>query len=249
MHLLTRAFRSKPGRERDLINALRNTAVRMIQQLETLSVLMCQQSDDRQQLVWIENRGRESRVAPSSLGGEAIEAWRELLAHASAAISLEFLDGSYRFPLPPCEVWSLEVDRSDSEGLKAVLELARRVREDGHVVGMSLYRTVEISPAVTGFVALPLGVRPEDLAWGATGHVLETQKPRIVWHPLSVLWTAGRLSSDPGPGVSFTRYPRTAFLARSRPEPSSDSGAGASPEQAHEVTAQQFEGLQGSIAR
>jgi hypothetical protein len=221
MNLLLRTFRARPGQELDLVEALHRAATQMIQRQMTLSVLTCQRAHDPQHIIWIENRGREAARRPSALSASAqgLESWDAFLASASVALPLEFLDGAYRYPLPPCQVWSVELDASAGQRSQAptlLVDLPRRTGADRHVVGFSLYRTLDTSPLMLGFLALTPGSTPDDVLAETAGHA-RGQEPVGVWHPLSVLWTAGRLSfdADAGPGVSATRYPRTAFWARS----------------------------------
>lgn len=212
MPLLIRTFLSKPGRGPQLIGALQNAATTMIQTRQADSVLLCQQSDTGERILWFEN-------SRGTAGAPALDKSLDLLEQASMARPLEFLDGFYRFPMPSCQVWSLEV-QAPSNGQSPVhrlLRLARSASADPTVVGLSVYRDVDDPTLFIAFLALLPGVPPEQhfsIQLGAEPEALAIERT-LVWHPLSVSWTMGRLSSAGGYLLSSTRYPSTAFWARS----------------------------------
>ncbi len=218
MTLLLRAFRSKPGRERGLIDVLRNTATQMIQDGQAEAVLICQQRDALDRILWIENRAR--RVDPGSVSEQ--QPSREFCEHVSAPRRLVFLDGFYHFPLPPCQVWWLEIRQSSRwqpELVRGLLELARRAQMDAHIVGVSLYRAADESTTLIGFLALTPGITPAEYFKEQSPFAKGTDSAErtVAWYPLSVSCTLGRLSAGASSRVSPSRYPRTAFWARAGP--------------------------------
>lgn len=216
MTLLLRTFRSKPGRESGLIDVLRGTATQMIQDGQVEAVLICQHKDARDRILWIENRARKVDPGPVS----ERQPPRESCEQVSASRRLVFLDGFYHFPLPPCQVWWLEIrqsSRCQPRLVRELLELARRAEKDAHIAGISLYRAADESTTLIGFLALTPGVTPAEyfkeqspFARGA-----DSAQRTVVWYPLSVSCTLGRLSAGASSPISASRYPRTAFWARS----------------------------------
>lgn len=213
MKLLIRMFLSKPGHGPQLIGALQRTATTMIQSRQADSVLLCQDRDRSERILWIENRCRAA-------GAFTPDESHDLLALAPTARSLEFLDGFYRFPMPACQVWSLELRTSASDQahtLPGLLGLARRAARDPNVAGLSVYRALDDPTLLVTFVA----IRPGILAERYFSAELEAQPEMrtiartLVWHRLTVSWMMGRLSSSAGHLLSPTRYPSTAFWARS----------------------------------
>lgn len=217
MVLLLRMFRSKPGRERRMIEALQDTATRMIHDRQVDAVLICQQRDELDRILWIENCARET--GHNALFSKPEASW-EFFEPISAPCHLEFLDGFYRFPLPPCRVWWLKIDQPLDRQLELVqglLDLARRAAADAHVVGVSLYRAVDEPTMIIGFLALTLSVMPaeyfkEELPFAADADAVGRA---VAWSPLSVSWSVGRFSVGASSLISPSRYPRTAFWARS----------------------------------
>lgn len=218
MTLLVRTFRSKRGRERGLIDVLRDTATQMIQDGQAEAVLICQQSDALDRILLIENRAR--KVDLESVREE--QPSPEPCEHVSAPRRLVFLDGFYRFPLPPCQVWWLEIhqsSRGQPELVREMLELTRRAAVDSHVSGISLYRAADEPTTLIGFLALTPGIAPaeyfkEQSPFASGAHSAEHT---VAWYPLSVSCTLGRLSAGASSVISPSRYPRTAFWARSGP--------------------------------
>ncbi len=200
-----------------MINALQGTATRMIHDRDADAVLICQQGDALDTVLWIENCAgtADHRAAISQQGAS----WG-LFEQVSAPCHLEFLDGFYRFPLTPCRVWWLKVDQPRDHHLELVrglLDWARRAAADVHVVGVSLYRAVDQPTTIIGFLALVPGITPAEYfeaqpvfttVAGAVGRA-------IAWSPLFVTWSVGRLSAEATTLISPNQYPRTAFWARS----------------------------------
>jgi hypothetical protein len=188
----------------------------MIRDRQADAVLICQQHGALDGILWIENRAREAgHRAPIS----EKESSRELFEQVSADCRLEFLDGFYRFPLPPCQVWWLRVDQRPNhhfELVRGLLDLARRAAADLHVVGVSLYRAIDEPIAIIGFLALTPGITPAEY-FKAQPPLTPNADPvdrAFAWCPLSVIWSVGRLSAGASPSMSPDRYPRTAFWAR-----------------------------------
>ncbi len=195
MTVLVRTFQSKLGREPQLIAALRTAATKMIQTRQADAVLLCQQCDTGERILWIETR-------QGAADGPALDESRDLLECASAVLPLEFLGGFYHFPMPACQVWSLEVrtpSNHQSQTVRLLLRLARRASADPNVVGLSLYRGI----APQQYFKAQVGAEPE----------AGTIERAVVWHPLLVTWSMGRLLSAGGSLLSPNRYPSTEFWA------------------------------------
>ncbi len=200
-----------------MIDGLQATATRMIHDRQADAVLICQQSDALDRIVWIENCAHETgHHAPIREQGAS---W-ELFEHISAPCHVEFLDGFYRFPLPPCQVWWLRVDQPLDRRLELVrelLDLARRAAADAHVVGVSLYRAVDEPTTIVGFLALTPGAVPAEYFKAQPPFTTDADAVvrTVAWCPLSLSWSVGRLSAGASTSISPDRYPRTAFWARS----------------------------------
>jgi hypothetical protein len=216
MTLLLRAFRPKHGRQRRVIVALQDIAIRLTRDRHAEAVLICQQHDALDRILWIQNCAREpghrAPITEADCPGDLCE-------DISAPRRLEFLDGSYRFPLPPCQVWWLTVDQQPNhhiELLQGLCSLGKRAAVDVQVLGISLYRAVHEPTGIIGFLALTPGITPADYfkahpALTPNGDPVDRE---LAWCPLSVIWSVGRLSAGAGTSMSPDRYPRTAFWAR-----------------------------------
>lgn len=161
MTLLVRAFRSKRGCEQRMIGALQDLATRTIRDRQAEAVLICQQRGALDGVLWIENCARE----PGHRAPISEECPGGFFEQVSADCRLQFLDGFYRFPLPPCQVWWLRFDQQpnhDPERVRGLLDLARRAAADIHVVGVSLYRAIDEPIAIIGFLALTPGITPQN---------------------------------------------------------------------------------------
>lgn len=209
MTLLIRIYLSKPGRGSQLVGALQRTATTLIRSGQADSVLLCQDRDKSERILWIENR------RPAA-GAFTLDEFLDVLAPAPTTWSLEFLDGFYRFPMPACEVWCLELRTSTSDQaqtLSGLLGVTRRAARDGNVAGLSVYRAVGDPTLLVAFVAVRSGIVPE-LYFG-TQFDAQPKARAPAWRPLTVNWTMGRLSSGAGHLLSPAHYPSTAFWARS----------------------------------
>jgi len=210
MTLLVRAFQSKLGRGQRLIDALQRAATRMIQTRRADSVLLCQECDTEERILWIE-------TCQAAADAPALDESRDLLERASAVLSLEFLGGFYHAPIPSCQVWSLEVrtpSNHQSQAVRFFLRLARRASADPNVVGLSLYRAVDDPTFVAAFLTLSPGIAPQYFkAQFGTEPEAGAIERAVVWHPLLVTWGMGRLLSAGGSLLSPNRYPPTACWA------------------------------------
>lgn len=214
MVLLFRQFRSRSGSERLLSAALRGSAVGMIRRQQADAVLVCQRADAINHLLWIEHRGRSAGE-----GATAAEPYPtlpdELIEGGGAPLRVEFVDGFYHFPLPPCHVWGLET--RSPEVARTLLSLSAPAPSNPRVAGLSFYRVVEEPTRTIAFFALAPGVTPGD-------YLVESRPDRsppaqagemdLVYYPLTVNWTVGRLIPGRSPVASLVRYPRAAFWAR-----------------------------------
>jgi len=215
MTLVLRTFRSKPGRERAVIYALRDAATRMIQDRQAEAVVICQRTDTLDRILWVENRVRGADLGPPA---PEQEAFRESLEEISTPCRLIFLDGFYRFPLEPCHVWWFEGHQpSGSQLLQRLLDVPRCAATDARLVGISLYRATDELTKVIGFLALTPGMTPAEYFKEQSGLTREGDSATraVAWYPLTVSWSLGRLSADTSSPISPRRYPRTAFWARS----------------------------------
>jgi hypothetical protein len=215
MILIVRKFHPHPGGGAALIDALQTRATGIIQARQAEAVMLCEDTGVSGHVVWIETRASDPRpddwTEPAAPGGDGGE-------HCPPE-PLEFLDGFYRFPAPPCQVWSLEVRTAAPSRLPAMREFLRVVRQaatDSAIGGVSLYRSLRDPALLVAFVALPPGLSPARL-------LLEMEQPRadadraavtVAWTTLVVRWTLGRLPSARGSLVSPTTYPATAFWGR-----------------------------------
>ena len=212
MALIFRTFRARPGRHADLVDALRGAALEMLES-QPGSVAVCRTADP-QELVWIGERGAEGDF------GRWWESLKGTVADSSPAWSLRFLDAWYRFPAPPCQVWSFEVQapRDGQLGvLKDLLGVLRwEQRDPQHVVGRSIYRAAEDPGVFIGFVGLTRGWLTEGAV--APLSIWERLAPLTVWRPLSVAYHLARIGGgvtrvSGGDGGSRTPFwPRSPTL-------------------------------------
>lgn len=223
--MLLRTLRAGPGQERELLKGLQDIATRMIRERRSDAVQICQYSDARDRVVWIEDRRAGTKSVPT-LEEEIARACPQALAQGPISTQFELVDGFYRYPLPSCQVWSFEVSPLLDPGGSALgcfLDMSRAASAIPSVGGMSVYRTTNEPTGVLVFVALNDGTFPVDVFGSSTGIW-----PRK-WRQLLVVWTMGRLStaSDPRLRAAPARYPRATFWARSMPV----LAVGAGPEQ------------------
>lgn len=192
MPVIVRTFRSRPEREGEVMEGLRTLASATVRYGGGASIVICRQSNDPGQFVWIGDRGGQSDFRGLGLRDDLVKTFEESLAECSRPLSLGFLDEFYRFPPRPCQIWRSEVHAPAEEvieTMKNLLELSRLARGDRHVVGMSLYRAVEDAGTFVGFLALTLGFTPSQLVRNGIvrARLAEQLERTVVWHPLSAV--------------------------------------------------------------
>lgn len=229
MALIIRTFRSRQGRDAEVIDGLRSMASGMVQYVQARSVVICRQTNDPEQLLWIGDRGDEADFRSLPLWRKLIESFESTLAASSPPLSLGFLDEFYRFPPPPYQVWSLEVRAPLEEQTGTMTDLfalSRVARRDRHVVGMSLYRAVEEPATFIGFLGLTCGFTPRGLVRNGekSSREAEQMERALLWRPLSVAYEVGRLVAGDratGAGESASRAPVAPFWVRAGVVPGS----------------------------
>jgi hypothetical protein len=216
MIILVRRFRSRAGSERTVMGAVRTSATRMVREQQVEAVLLCQRSDAPAEILWMEHRGRD--IGPVRGSDSPLAATSgELLEETTPPQQVDLLDGFYRFPLPPCRVWLLEVPggvEPEADIVRALLELSRLGAKDSRVAGLSVYRVVGDPAPVIAFLALAPDLAPSEYFTGLETREAAALGKTLASYPLCASWTVGRLSAGPGSMASPGRYPRTAFWAR-----------------------------------
>jgi len=213
--MLLRVFDARPGQAPELLRRLQRVAARMIQERSLDAVQICRYADTFDRIVWIEDRHGASR-SRGVLETEMAGACGDTIAQGPVSQPFELVDGFYRFPLPNCHVWSLEVSPApgdEESALASFLDRSRVASAKSSVAGMSVYRALG-TPRLLVFVALSEGVVPPDGSF-----VLPTVAVSGKWRHLLVVWTMGRLLSGPdlrGRPASGL-YPRPTFWARTMP--------------------------------
>lgn len=210
MALTFRTFRARPGRDVELLDALRRVAAQQLR-FGTGSAVLCRTHDPRE-MVWVGTQD----AGPEVLDGSVDEA----LAAASPAFSLRFLDGWHRLPAPPYQVWNLEVHGTGDdplETLKGLLELSRWERGRPHVVGRWIYRAIEDSSVFIGFVGLTQAwlVRNEAASLG------KAQRPDrlVIWRPLVTVYQVERAPGGTPRARAGEAGPHAPFWARAVASP------------------------------
>ena len=188
MAIIFRTFRSRPGRDGDLIKSLRSAAARALRS-EPGSVVICRTGDPRE-VVWIASRagGPGLPPAPAPSGSEPEDPSEDLVAGASPAFSLRFLDGWYRLPAPPYQIWSVEVYAAGGTSLatlKDFFELSRWQAGAHPIVGRSVFRAIEDESLFIGFVGFTWRwLRNNEVSRPDTRLRIAR---RAIWRPLSVM--------------------------------------------------------------
>lgn len=181
------------------------------------AVLICQHRDAHENFVWLEHAkrnqaARHGRTAPMTLAPE-------VCTKVSPAWEIEFLGGFYRFPLPPCQVWSVHLQESAPRLptiAKELLTLARIAPGDSTILGLSLYRAGGLLAGLFGFIALTPGRHPSAVLAARRGDPTPDFLERASWRALQVRWTGGHIDAAASSmTISSSRYPRAAFWARS----------------------------------
>lgn len=221
MAFILRTFRSRNGRELELVESLKTLASGLVRSLQRGSVVICRQTNDPAQALWVGDTGSEADVErlASLTGREA----RELLAHSlsesSPALVLELLDEFYHFPPRPYQVWSLEL-RAPSEqrlqALKDLFNLTRVAWRENRIVGISLYQASEVPGLFVGFVGLGWGLTPTSLVRNGSAclTLAERIERHVLWRPLSVVCEVKRLSAGRGLAMEGDGTPPLPFWAR-----------------------------------
>jgi hypothetical protein len=213
--MLLRFLDTRPGRESELLRCLQGIATRMIQQERLDAVQICRYADGSGRVVWIEERRTASRSG-RALDAEVAGTCPDTLVHGPVSRPFELVDGFYHYPLPRCYVWSLEVSPTtglEEGALTDFLDRARTPSTERSVAGMSVYRALD-TPCLLFFVALSEDVVPSDGSLLPPGLAAAGK-----WRRLLVVWTMGRVLSDPdrrGHAASGL-YPRPTFWARAMP--------------------------------
>jgi hypothetical protein len=213
--MLLRVFDARPGRELELLRRLQGIATGMIQGQSLDAVQICRYADSVHRILWIEDRRADLRSG-AVLEAKVASTCADTLVEGPISQAFELVDGFYNFPLPRCQVWSLEVGAAPGDvqdALTNFLGRARAASAEPSVAGMSVYRALG-TPRLLIFLALREGVIPSDGSFVS---------PRLTaagkWRHLLVVWTMGRVVSGPdrrGKAASGL-YPRTTFWARSMP--------------------------------
>lgn len=213
--MLLRFLDTRPGRESEFLRCLQGIATRMIQQERLDAVQICRYADGSGRILWIEDR-RAASGPGGALDAEVTGTCANTLLHGPVSPPFEIVDGFYHYPLPRCYVWSLEVSPATGQeegALTHVLDRARTPLAEPSVAGMSVYRALG-APCLQIFVALREDVVPSDGSFLSPGLSAAGK-----WRRLLVVWTMGRVSSDPdrrGHAASGL-YPRRTFWARTMP--------------------------------
>jgi len=187
----------------------------MIQQERLDAVQICRYADSLERIVWIEDRrtvSRSGRVLEAEVAGTC----PDTLVQDPVSQFFELVDGFYHYPLPRCQVWSLEVSPATGQeegALTDFLDRARTASAEPSVAGMSVYRALGTLRLLV-FVALNEGVVPSDGSFLSPR--LETA---VSWRRLLVVWTMGRVlpEADRREHAAPGLYPRPTFWARSMP--------------------------------
>ena len=213
--MLLRFLDTRPGRESEFLRCLQGIATRMIQQERLDAVQICRYADSLDRIVWIEDRRTASRSG-RVLESEVARTCPDPLVQVPVLQPFELVDGFYHYPLPRCQVWSLEVSPATGQeegALTHFLDRARTTSAEPSVAGMSVYRALG-TPCLQIFVALREDVVPSDGSFLSPGLAAAG-----TWRRLLVVWTMGRVFSDPdrhGHAASGL-YPRRTFWARMMP--------------------------------
>lgn len=207
MIVVFRRFRSRAGEEERVLDALRKHAATMLRDRRAEAVMVCQRADIPQCLLWMQHH--PGGVIPPVAGEESPSLFPSGLIEAHGVpVPAEFVDGTYRFPLPACRVWVAET--SDDATARALLAISQRAASDRRVCGVSIYRTMEQCSRMMAFFALVPEVSPDGyFASGRDG----IHGPRASFHPLRASWTVGRLTPGTPAVAPIVQYPQS-FSAR-----------------------------------
>jgi hypothetical protein len=198
---------SRAGDEERVLTALRMRAAAMIRNGQADAVLVCQRADLPRQLLCIQHHAGPN--APAIDGEDSPRSLDPGLVESEGRPArVDFLDGTYQFPLPPCRVWGVET--CDHDVTRTLLKVSRQTTADPRICGVSVYRRAEDPSRTIAFLALAPEAAPGDYLELA-GRRSDTE---LMLYPLRVSWTLGRLTSGTSPSPPLVRYPRAAFWAR-----------------------------------
>lgn len=209
MAIIVRKLQARPGQEAEAVRCLYKMASRIVGDLHAGPVVICRQTNNPRQVIWIGDWKGEADFERLVLQ-DPTELRENGIAESCPPLFLGFLDEFYRFPLPPFQVWALEFRPPGNPAVGAltdIFEFSRVARRDPHVVGMSLYRGVDDPGVFMGFLGLTCGFTPVRLLRNGTAlvSVADRFERTVLWHPLLVACGVGRL-----------RFPsRTPFWVRS----------------------------------
>lgn len=213
--MLLRLFDTRPGRESEFLRCLQGIATRMIQQERLDAVQICRYADSLDRIVWIEDR-RAASGSGRVLESEVARTCPDTLVQVPVLQPFELVDGFYHYPLPRCQVWSLEVSPATGQEEGALTDFVGRARTasaEPSVAGMSVYRALG-TPRLLVFVALNEGVVPSNSSF-----LLPRLAAAVKWRRLLVVWTMGRVlpEQDQREHAAPGLYPRPTSWARSMP--------------------------------
>jgi hypothetical protein len=217
MALTFRTFRARSGRDVELLDALRRVAAERVR-FGTGAAVLCR-THDPEEMIWVGTQDAGPEVPGGSVD--------EVLAAASPAFSLRFLDGWYRLPAPPYQVWNLEVHAAGEdplETLKGLLELSSWERGRPHVVGRWIYRAVEDPSVFIGFVGLTRAwlLHNEAASLGRT----ERSDRAVIWRPLAIVYQFERAPGGTPRASVGEEGLRPPFWARAAMSPAPSIGLG-----------------------
>jgi len=186
LFLIFREIRSPASDGAGVLMALRRYAGVLIRTRQAEGVLVCQRADVPAEFLWIQHHG--GLPAPSIDGADpspSLEAGG-VVSH-DEPVHVQFVDATYRFPLPRCRLWRVEARNEAVE--RALVDAGRLAAADVRLGGISLYRTVTDPARMIGFLALAHDAAPRD--------VLAPLRARDdggwTYHPLHLCWSLGRL--------------------------------------------------------
>jgi len=206
MRLTLREIRSRVGDEACVRTALRKQATVLVRTGQADAVLVCERADVPQDFLWIQHHG--VAASPRIHGEDRALALESGVVSHGDPVPVYVVDGVYRVPLPPCQVWSVET-RDETVG-RALLRACRPTISDRRIGGLSVYRTIADPSRMIGFLALVPDITPRDVlvSLGADDDA------EWACHRLQVCWSVGRLPPGGSSLSSRVPYPRATFWAR-----------------------------------
>jgi len=187
-------LRSRPTRETDLLERLRQYASRLMQGEETS--LWLWRTDDPAEFVWIGHQAEE---------GPGASAWADIadsmgsgVLESATRFSLRFVGGWHRLPAPPYQIWNVEARATATTRVESPIALFQPTggADADALVGRSVFRAVEDPARFIGFVALTGSwIRRHDVSrHGVSG----TTGTTAIWRRLTTIYRveAVRASDD-----------------------------------------------------